>query len=281
MALITSQPKNPILHSVTTVHRTIPRLQRTVSGQGFISHNARILKVGSFNPNSDKLSLKPNPFIYLPKNQNRTVSKVAVNAAFTEALEPEEGNVKKRRILLSDVEVKRERRVFFGRKWNSLDLGTAGVVLVMHVLTLFAPFQFNWRAFWVAMALYVATGLFGITLSFHRNLSHRSFKLPKWLEYLFAYCGVLALQVKFDSLKPPPPPSSPSSLKIELIFCHASPFNLFSQRLKFKKITPVLIVLTLIHCKGLNAHFKRVLMKCFAGYIMVNGVSQLTIHELC
>uniref|UniRef100_A0A0A0KTF2 Fatty acid desaturase domain-containing protein n=1 Tax=Cucumis sativus TaxID=3659 RepID=A0A0A0KTF2_CUCSA len=37
-------------------------------------------------------------------------------------------------------------------------------------------------------------GLFGISVSYHRNLAHRSFNLPKWLEYLFAYCGVHALQ---------------------------------------------------------------------------------------
>lgn len=100
-----------------------------------------------------------------------------------------------RRILLSDVVVTRGRNVYWGRKWNSLDIGTAGVVLAMHLLSLFAPFYFSWRAFWVAFGLYVITGLLGITLSFHRNLSHRSFKLPKWLEYLFAYCGVQALQV--------------------------------------------------------------------------------------
>ena len=80
------------------------------------------------------------------------------------------------------------------RKWNSLDVGTAGVVLAMHFLSVFAPFVFNWSAFWLAMALYAVTGLLGITLSFHRNLSHKSFKLPKWLEYSFAYCGVQALQ---------------------------------------------------------------------------------------
>ncbi|KAI9110306.1 hypothetical protein K1719_018748 [Acacia pycnantha] len=183
MALITSQPKNPILHNSTTVHRSIPRL----TNSGFFANNARTLKVSNFNSNPNKFSLRTNPF--------RTVPVISANVALTEALEPEEeGSVKYRRILLSDVEVKRERRVFFGRKWNSMDLGTAGVVLAMHVLSLFAPFCFNWRAFWVALALYFVTGLFGITLSFHRNLSHRSFKLPKWLEYLFAYCGVLALQ---------------------------------------------------------------------------------------
>ncbi|KAG6581932.1 putative lipid desaturase ADS3.2, chloroplastic, partial [Cucurbita argyrosperma subsp. sororia] len=52
-----------------------------------------------------------------------------------------------RRILLSDVVVRRQREVFWGRKWTSLDIGTAGVVVATHLLTLFAPFQFNWAAF--------------------------------------------------------------------------------------------------------------------------------------
>lgn len=82
------------------------------------------------------------------------------------------------------------------RKWNMHDVVTAGVVGLMHFLCALAPFCFSWRAFWVAFGLYVVTGLLGITLSFHRNLSHRSFKLPKWLEYFCAYCGAHALQVK-------------------------------------------------------------------------------------
>ncbi|KAJ4953010.1 hypothetical protein NE237_029842 [Protea cynaroides] len=98
------------------------------------------------------------------------------------------------RILLSDVVVKQTRRVYLGRKWNSLDMATTGVVLFMHLLCLFAPITFNWGAFWVAVALYLVTGLLGITLSFHRNLTHRSFNLPKWLEYFCACCGVQALQ---------------------------------------------------------------------------------------
>ncbi|KAK9078255.1 hypothetical protein SSX86_002312 [Deinandra increscens subsp. villosa] len=100
----------------------------------------------------------------------------------------------RRRILFSDVAVKRPREVFRGRKWNTRDVATAGVVAAMHLVCGFAPFTFTWRAFSVAVGLYVVTGLLGITLSFHRNLSHRSFRLPKWLEYTFAYCGVQALQ---------------------------------------------------------------------------------------
>lgn len=81
-----------------------------------------------------------------------------------------------------------------GRQWNFMDVGTLVVVLGLHFLALLAPFHFNGSAVWLAMALYVITGL-GVTLSYHRNLSHKSFKLPKWLEYSFAYCGVLSLQV--------------------------------------------------------------------------------------
>lgn len=109
----------------------------------------------------------------------------------------EEGNFGK--IFLSDVVVKRRRNVYWGRQWSSMDVITISVVGSMHVLSLFAPFVVNWAAVGVAFGLYLVTGLLGITLSFHRNLSHRAFKLPKWLEYLFAYCGAQALQVKFDS----------------------------------------------------------------------------------
>ncbi|KAI3774998.1 hypothetical protein L1987_49566 [Smallanthus sonchifolius] len=98
------------------------------------------------------------------------------------------------RILFSDVVVKRPREVYRGRKWDVMDIATAGVVVLMHLLCGLAPFTFSWRALSVAIGLYVVTGLLGITLSFHRNLSHKSFKLPKWLEYTFAYCGVQALQ---------------------------------------------------------------------------------------
>ena len=41
---------------------------------------------------------------------------------------------------------------------------------------------------------YFITGCLGITLSYHRQLSHRSFTTPKWVEYILAYCGVMSVQ---------------------------------------------------------------------------------------
>ncbi|KAI5334844.1 hypothetical protein L3X38_024977 [Prunus dulcis] len=82
---------------------------------------------------------------------------------------------------------------FWGRTWNLQDIVTAVVFFILHCLCVMAPFHFTWPALWVACALFLVTG-FGVTLSFHRNLAHKSFRLPKWLEYLFAYFGVLSLQ---------------------------------------------------------------------------------------
>ncbi|KAJ9550883.1 hypothetical protein OSB04_014928 [Centaurea solstitialis] len=91
--------------------------------------------------------------------------------------------------------VTRKRNLFWGRKWRTPDIGSGIFVFCVHLLALFAPFTFTWHAFFVGCGKIVLCGLFGITLSYHRNLAHQSFKLPKWLEYIFAYIGVLAIQI--------------------------------------------------------------------------------------
>ncbi|PIA25158.1 hypothetical protein AQUCO_12400012v1 [Aquilegia coerulea] len=80
------------------------------------------------------------------------------------------------------------------REWHIRDIYYALLLLSVHVLCVFAPATFNWSAVWLTIVLGVLTGLFGIALSYHRNLTHSSFKLPKYLEYLFAYFGLHALQ---------------------------------------------------------------------------------------
>lgn len=85
-------------------------------------------------------------------------------------------------------------RTYFNRKWLRKDMGYAAFFSAIHLGALAAPFYFTWNAFATFCVGYLITGLFGITLSYHRQLAHRSFRTPKWLEYIFAYCGVLALQ---------------------------------------------------------------------------------------
>lgn len=79
-------------------------------------------------------------------------------------------------------------------KKNSLKWPTLIGILAVHAGLIWAPSTFNWSAFWVFIALdWVTIGL-GITLGYHRLLTHRSFKTPKWLEYVFTVCGALAAQ---------------------------------------------------------------------------------------
>jgi len=66
-------------------------------------------------------------------------------------------------------------------------------IVAIHAGALLAPWTFTWSAFWVFIWLQLITGM-GITLCFHRLLTHRSFHVPKWLEYPLTLCGSLALQ---------------------------------------------------------------------------------------
>ncbi|PRQ52531.1 putative acyl-CoA desaturase [Rosa chinensis] len=81
----------------------------------------------------------------------------------------------------------------FRTPWTAIDILNMIVPSAIHGLALLAPFHFNWFAIRIALVLLHVTSL-SVTLSYHRNLAHRSFKLPRWLEYSFAYCGVLSLQ---------------------------------------------------------------------------------------
>jgi sn-1 stearoyl-lipid 9-desaturase len=69
-------------------------------------------------------------------------------------------------------------------------------LVIFHIgaVCAFLPGLFSWQAVGVAVLLHWITGGLGITLGWHRLLSHRSFQVPKWLEYFFALCGTLALQ---------------------------------------------------------------------------------------
>lgn len=74
--------------------------------------------------------------------------------------------------------------------WGNL-LWVAGLHIVAFT-TMFV--YFSWSAFATFFICYVLTGLFGITLCFHRLLAHKSFKSPVWFENLLALCGTLACQ---------------------------------------------------------------------------------------
>lgn len=72
--------------------------------------------------------------------------------------------------------------------------GTIGFFVVFHSLAFLAPWFFSWSALGVAIFLHWLCGSIGICMSYHRLLSHRSFQVPKALEYILTTIGSLALQ---------------------------------------------------------------------------------------
>jgi len=84
-----------------------------------------------------------------------------------------------------------EPTVLASRKFN---WSSTVVFALFHVGAIAALFMFSWPVFFATVFLYwMATGL-GISLGYHRLHTHRSYRLPLWLEYTFAVFGTLNLE---------------------------------------------------------------------------------------
>ena len=68
----------------------------------------------------------------------------------------------------------------------------------MFALSAFLPMTFSWPAVAVALFLHWLTAGVGVTLGYHRLITHRSFRVPKWVEYGILFCGILACQSPFE-----------------------------------------------------------------------------------
>lgn len=73
------------------------------------------------------------------------------------------------------------------------DYRTIFVLVSVHLGALFAPFSFSWSGLLMGLLLYAITAM-GITLGYHRLLTHRSFVAPVWLQYLMVTCAALSAQ---------------------------------------------------------------------------------------
>jgi stearoyl-CoA desaturase (Delta-9 desaturase) len=71
---------------------------------------------------------------------------------------------------------------------------TSIALIVFHLGAVGALFMFSWKALAITAVLYwIAIG-FGIGMGYHRLHTHRSYKVPKFIEYSFAVCGTLTLE---------------------------------------------------------------------------------------
>ena len=74
-----------------------------------------------------------------------------------------------------------------------LSWGHVTFMTFVHCGALLAPWWFSWENLAVALVFYVATGL-GVTVGYHRLLSHRAFSAPRPVTRVWAVLGALAMQ---------------------------------------------------------------------------------------
>ncbi len=77
---------------------------------------------------------------------------------------------------------------------NGINWVTASVMVIFHVLAVVALFFFTWTGFFVAIFLWWLSTSVGIGMGYHRLLTHRGYKIPRWLEYCLTVCATLALE---------------------------------------------------------------------------------------
>jgi fatty-acid desaturase len=68
------------------------------------------------------------------------------------------------------------------------------ILIGIHLLAISAFFTFSWQGLIAFLVMGFATGCLGITLCYHRMLSHKSFKAHPWVKNFLMICGVLTLE---------------------------------------------------------------------------------------
>ena len=71
---------------------------------------------------------------------------------------------------------------------------TTIIMALFHAGAIAALFWFGWKPFLLSVFLWWVAGSLGIGLAYHRLLTHRGFKCPKWFEYFLTICATLALE---------------------------------------------------------------------------------------
>src|ERR1700685_1875755 len=80
------------------------------------------------------------------------------------------------------------------KKDTSINWLTTMFMIVFHIGAIAALFMFSWKALFVGLLFYWIAGSLGIGMGYHRLLTHRGYKCPKWLGYFLPVCATLSLE---------------------------------------------------------------------------------------
>ena len=83
-----------------------------------------------------------------------------------------------------------------GRAAQGGTLSTVTIIFmaIFHILAVAALFMFTWKALICTIILWVWASNLGIGMCYHRLLTHRGYKTPKWVEYFMTIGATLSLE---------------------------------------------------------------------------------------
>ena len=134
------------------------------------------------------------PTILAPETTTETGQTAARAISVPTPITPEA--IEAARRLAAEVAQKVKQDLRMGRAHHDgrINWITAVVMGLFHVGAIAALFCFSW----IHLAIFCITYFFainvGIGMCYHRLLTHRGYKTPKWLEYFITACGTMALE---------------------------------------------------------------------------------------
>ncbi|MGQ0541821.1 MAG: acyl-CoA desaturase [Blastocatellia bacterium] len=82
----------------------------------------------------------------------------------------------------------------FERARQTINWKNVVIITSFHLLSIPAFFTFSWQNLAALLIGNWIVGSLGVGLGWHRLLTHRSFKAPKWLEYILTILGTMSVQ---------------------------------------------------------------------------------------
>ena len=90
--------------------------------------------------------------------------------------------------------IKQDLRMGRDHQQGNINWITSIAMGLFHVGAIAALFFFSWTNLAVALVMYFFAINVGIGMAYHRLLTHRGYKTPKWVEYFISACGTMALE---------------------------------------------------------------------------------------
>lgn len=103
-------------------------------------------------------------------------------------------NLDKKQLSLQEIDKCHYSQLSFKDKLRKIKWVPTVFIVSMHLGALAAFWTFSWEALALCVVLHWITGGLGITLTYHRLLTHKSLEVPSFLKYLFVIFASLACQ---------------------------------------------------------------------------------------